>query len=251
LNFQVQPQIFALLQNEPDLQAEFKEFWPEGRTGILRRAVASENEWPGNHKRKEASSSFTGPPAKRKKKVEKEPPPTKPSSSRQIKKSKHHQRPDQADEYMYENGAGHPSVILGGNVGLVGPVTASTQEDQTFFERVKKTLDNRETYDEFLKLINLFSQDIIDMRTLVEKASIFLGDGTDLSLSFRRIIGWDERERLVREPDVPTATGVKNSAIYTAVVEQEKKHQKCGPSYRRIPPNVCVCPSISSVPLPR
>jgi paired amphipathic helix protein Sin3a len=117
-------------------------------------------------------------------------------------------------------------------------MVASTQDDQAFFERVKKALDNRETYDEFLKLINMFSQDILDMRTLVEKANLFLGDGTDLSMTFRRIIGWEERERLVREPDVPTATGLQNLAIYVPH-GKENLHHKCGPSYRRIPANVC------------
>jgi paired amphipathic helix protein Sin3a len=139
---------------------------------------------------------------------------------------------------MYENGAGLPNVIVGGNVGITGPMVASTQDDQAFFERVKKALDNRETYDEFLKLINMFSQDILDMRTLVEKANLFLGDGTDLSMTFRRIIGWEERERLVREPDVPTATGLQNLAIYVPH-GKENLHHKCGPSYRRIPANVC------------
>jgi paired amphipathic helix protein Sin3a len=232
--------MLELLKNDPDLQAEFKEFWPDGRTGILGSAAieAGGSEWPSSHKRKEASSAFTGPPTKRKKKVVEKEPPTKPSSSRQMKKPKHHQRSEPQEDYMYENGAGVPNVIVGGNVGMTGPMAASTPDDQAFFERVKKALDNRETYDEFLKLINMFSQDILDMRTLVEKANVFLGDGTELSMTFRRIIGWEERERLVREPDVPTATGLQNLAIYVPH-GKENLHHKCGPSYRRIPANVC------------
>lgn len=106
----VQPQMFALLKNEPDLQAEFKEFWPDGRPGILGSVIAAgSNDWASNHKRKDPSSTFGAPPAKRKKKqVEKEPPPTKPSSSsRQVKKPKPHPREDPAaGDYMYENGVG-------------------------------------------------------------------------------------------------------------------------------------------------
>jgi len=230
-----------LLKNDPDLQAEFKEFWPDGRTGILGSAAieAGGSEWSNSHKRKEASSAFTGPPTKRKKKIVDKEPLAKPSSSsRQMKKPKHHQRAEPQEDYMYENGTGVPNVIVGGNVGMTGPMAVSTPDDQAFFERVKKALDNRETYDEFLKLINMFSQDILDMRTLVEKANTFLGDGTELSMTFRRIIGWEERERLVREPDVPTATGLQNLAIYVPH-GKENLHHKCGPSYRRIPANVC------------
>jgi paired amphipathic helix protein Sin3a len=126
----------------------------------------------------------------------------------------------------------------------------STPDDQAFFERVKAALDNRITYDEFLKLLNLFSQDIIDMKTLVEKSQLFLGEGTELSMLFQRMIGWEERERLVREPDDTNALasngggmtgggGLRNDAIYVRenTGGKEELHHKCGPSYRRIPAN--------------
>jgi len=66
INHHVSAQIEALLRPYPDLQAEFKEFRPDGRTSVLASAAA---DWGGNHKRKEASSSLLAPPAKRKKKV--------------------------------------------------------------------------------------------------------------------------------------------------------------------------------------
>lgn len=70
INHHVSAQIDNLLRAYPDLQAEFKEFRPDGRTSVLMSAAAGgSNEWGGNHKRKEASSSLLAPPAKRKKKV--------------------------------------------------------------------------------------------------------------------------------------------------------------------------------------
>lgn len=133
---------------------------------------------------------------------------------------------------------------LGGGLGL------STADDQAFFERVKTYLDNRTTYDEFLKLLNLFSQDIIDLKTLVEKAQVFLGDGSELMGWFLRLVGWEEREKLVREPDDPAVLGLnggtasgggglRNLAVYVPPGGgKEDLHHKCGPSYRKIPPNV-------------
>jgi paired amphipathic helix protein Sin3a len=233
----VQQQIDTLLKSTPDLQAELKEFMPDGRSNsILGSVIMSATEWPGQ-KRKEPSSGLPAPAPKRKKKLaEKEIPSSKPSSSRQVKKTKHPQRMDSNEEYMYDaNGI----VSASGSMGhmTMGGMGMSTPDDQAFFERVKKTLDNRETYDEFLKLINMFTQDIIDMRTLLDKATYFLGEGTELSIHFRRIIGWEERERLVREPDDPSLGAQKNLAIYVPQ-GKEDLHHKCGPSYRRIPANV-------------
>lgn len=210
---------------------EFKDFLPEGGGGggfigsVV--AAAGNGDWASN-KRKEASSTLPAPPAKRKKKVEKElPPKPQQNPSRPPKKAKYPR--DRTPDYYLDNGA----AISGGHIGM----GASTADDQAFFEKVKRTLDNRETYDEFLKLLNLFSQDIIDMRTLVEKSNYFLGDGTELAIQFRRIIGWEERERLVREPDDPSLGGLKNAAIYVPH-NKDDLHHKCGPSYRRIPANV-------------
>lgn len=192
-------------------------------------AAAGNSDWPG-HKRKEASSTLPAPPAKRKKKIEKEAPP-KPTQnpSRQQKKAKYPR--ERTPDYYLENGA-----VPGGHMGM----GASTADDQAFFEKVKRTLDNRETYDEFLKLINLFSQDIIDMRTLMDKSNYFLGEGTELSIQFRRIVGWEERERLFRDPDDPSVGTAKNLAIYVPH-NKDDMHHKCGPSYRRIPANVSNC----------
>ena len=65
--------------------------------------------------------------------------------------------------------------------------------DQThFFERVKHALDNRQTYDEFLKIVNLFTQNYIDTSTLIRQTRNFLSD-SDLMRQFHEILGWDER----------------------------------------------------------
>lgn len=57
-----------------------------------------------------------------------------------------------------------------------------------FFDRAKKSLENREVYEEFLKLLGLFSKEIIDLKSLVERTRVFLGDG-DLMVEFKKP-GW-------------------------------------------------------------
>jgi len=65
-------------------------------------------------------------------------------------------------------------------------------EDSHFFDRVKRALDNRETYNEFLKVVNLFTQDYIDTATLIKQSRNFLAEG-ELMRQFKEILGWDER----------------------------------------------------------
>src|SRR5690349_16898106 len=75
--------------------------------------------------------------------------------------------------------------------GGISPPMTSTQptvaskspasvEELAFFDRVKRTLNNKQTYNEFLKLLNLFSQDILDRKLLVERVESFLGPHKDL-----------------------------------------------------------------------
>jgi paired amphipathic helix protein Sin3a len=61
-----------------------------------------------------------------------------------------------------------------------------------FFEHVKKLLSVRDAYDDFLRLLNLYTTDVIDTKTLIRRAERFLGDG-ELLMQFKDIMGWDER----------------------------------------------------------
>ncbi|THV08566.1 hypothetical protein K435DRAFT_708465 [Dendrothele bispora CBS 962.96] len=73
------------------------------------------------------------------------------------------------------------------------PITPAAVDDTHFFDRVKRALDNRETYNEFLKVVNLFTQGYIDTARLVKESRNFLIDG-ELMRQFKNILGWDERK---------------------------------------------------------
>lgn len=105
-------------------------------------------------------------------------------------------------------------------------------DDLQFFDRVKRALENRETYNEFLKLVNLFTQDIIDTARLVREARNYLGDG-ELMVQFREILGWDDRrDRYAGSEDVWTRP--------TGVLDRPSRNQlslRHG-SYRKLPVTV-------------
>lgn len=101
-----------------------------------------------------------------------------------------------------------------------------------FFDRAKKSLENREVYEEFLKLLSLFSKEIIDVQTLVDRSKVFLGDA-DLMTEFKELMGYDDRDKLERGPPGSIRTGPPEQPTALPVDDGE------GPSYRKLPPSVC------------
>jgi len=110
----------------------------------------------------------------------------------------------------------------------------TTPEELLFFDRTKKALESGGTYEEFLKLLNLFAKDVIDNKTLIDRAEIFLGDG-DLMSQFKELMGWDDKHGNVDfGPPGSIRTGPPDP--YAAKAPDDGQ----GPSYRRQPESVSV-----------
>lgn len=101
---------------------------------------------------------------------------------------------------------------------------SSLTEEIAFFDRVKRAIGNKQTYNEFLKLLNLFSQDVIDKATLVARVDSFIGDAQpDLMSWFKAFVGFEDKPQRLENVSF-------------------KKHQlelslckAYGPSYRQLP----------------
>ena len=121
-------------------------------------------------------------------------------------------------------------------VAVVPPVQQplSPADETQFFDRVKRALDNRDAYNEFLKLVNLFTQDIIDTARLIREGRSFLGDG-ELMAQFMEILGWGAmRDQIAVADDVWTRPMV--------ALERPSRNQlniRHG-SYRKLPESVSV-----------
>jgi paired amphipathic helix protein Sin3a len=117
---------------------------------------------------------------------------------------------------------------------VVNPSHVQTTPDELiFFDRAKRTLESKETYEEFLKLLNMYSKDIIDAKTLVNMAQVYLGDG-DLFSQFRDVVGVDERQDSIEYgPPGSIRTGPPEALSALPAEDGE------GPSYRRLPESVC------------
>lgn len=103
----------------------------------------------------------------------------------------------------------------------------SNQDEIAFFERVKKFLSNRSSMNEFLKLCNLFSQNIIDKQTLFHKGAVFIGANPDLMGFWKAFVGVDTQDVIIDNRPAPPVDKVSLSNC-----------RGYGPSYRLLPKRV-------------
>jgi paired amphipathic helix protein Sin3a len=123
---------------------------------------------------------------------------------------------------------------------VAGP-TSNPADKLLFFDRAKRTLD-REVYEEFLKLLSLFSKEIINIKTLVERVKVFF-EG-DLLADFKDLVGWDDRlESVEYGPPGSIRTGPPEALQAQPADDGE------GPSYRRLPESVSINAMCSTTPL--
>jgi paired amphipathic helix protein Sin3a len=125
---------------------------------------------------------------------------------------------------VYDQSNEKPTLIA----GVLEPVYPKTLDTDlsneiAFFDKVKKSIGNKQTYNEFLKLLKLYSSDVIDKSTLHEKAKSMIGSFPELFEWFNNFIGWEE-----------SPLRIENIAIK----KQQLDLLMCkaaGPSYRQLP----------------
>jgi len=101
----------------------------------------------------------------------------------------------------------------------------ATNDELAFFDRVKKSLGNKQTMNEFLKLCNLFSQDLIDKPVLVQKVRSYLTE--EQFVWFKNFVSYDEQEEIIENKPKPPTGRVALSNC-----------RGLGPSYRLLPKRV-------------
>lgn len=100
--------------------------------------------------------------------------------------------------------------------------TSPSQDELAFFDRVKKFIGNKNTMNEFLKLCNLFSQDLIDKQLLIYRAQSFIGGNQELFAWFKKFMGDDDEQQKSRPKTVNSRVSLSNC-------------RSLGPSYRLLP----------------
>lgn len=96
-------------------------------------------------------------------------------------------------------------------------------EETTFFDKAKKFIGNKQIYTEFLKILNLYSQDLLEKDELVDKVEFYIGNSKELFDWFKSFVGYNSKPKLIEN-----------------VVHEKHRLdldlcEACGPSYKRLP----------------
>ncbi|OAD79564.1 hypothetical protein PHYBLDRAFT_162621 [Phycomyces blakesleeanus NRRL 1555(-)] len=217
----------SLFDGAPDLLDEFKQFLPEitgqpasvlfGDIGSPYYVTAHGGPKHNMHDSSPHSTSMI-PPGKKKRVTggERSTMNVPPKTSKRSK-IYHKQALDgesgQADPYAYP-------------VSPFDPVSPTvTVEEVELFERIRKHIGNKPSYEEFLKTLNLYTQQIITLETLIEQISTFLGNNKELFDWFKSVVSYEPSEKEI-EPPNPTIP--KPDLMHCKTVEGS-------PSYRLVP----------------
>ncbi|CAO3640847.1 unnamed protein product [Mucor hiemalis] len=98
-------------------------------------------------------------------------------------------------------------------------------EETELFEKIKKHIGTKPSYEEFLKTLNLYTQQIVDMDLLIVQLKAFLGNNKELFDAFKQAIGYDPKEHPIERPAL---SAVKPDLIVCSTVA-------ASPSYRVVP----------------
>ncbi|KAG9314155.1 hypothetical protein JVU11DRAFT_4941 [Chiua virens] len=255
-------QVQLLFKDALDLLAEFKDFLPEapmalggpssGATLFQQPTVGPgvPAQWSDVDKDKIGKKLAVSAPKKRRKGPDKDTTPV-PFSRSLTKKPKHTHKPGDPESPHYASYALPPPSpphstslpqphvmpppplphmgMLASVMNVPHPAIQTPPDELLFFERAKRILESRDTYEEFLKLLTLYSKDIIDAKTLVDLSQVFLGDG-DLLSQFKDVLHINELHPGVEHgPPGSIRTGPPEPLPALPADEGE------GPSYRKLP----------------
>eukprot|EP01080_Neovahlkampfia_damariscottae_P009115 gene9115-1205_t len=100
-------------------------------------------------------------------------------------------------------------------------LSLETHATAQLFESIKKQLNNDETYQEFLKCVNLFSNGVIGKQELIRLANDIIGQFTDSFKSFKKLVS--------------TSSSAFEDKFEKSKESNFKQSSRFGPSYRSLP----------------
>jgi paired amphipathic helix protein Sin3a len=110
------------------------------------------------------------------------------------------------------------------------PKLSVSADEIAFFEKLKKSMNSKSTYNEFLKLINMFNNDVFDKNILVARVEPFLASYPDQLAHFKSMIKYTGQDEEINNIPIPKARVDLNHC------------KKFGPSYRQLPKTEATLP---------
>ncbi|KAM4602714.1 paired amphipathic helix protein Sin3a-like isoform 2-T2 [Polymixia lowei] len=205
---EVYAQVARLFKNQEDLLSEFGQFLPDANSSVLLskttadRAEAVRNDHGGTVKRPLLSSkqrlNQNGLPIRR---------PSGTGATPPVKKK---------------------PKMMGKDHAMAEVSKHSTGTETLFFEKVKKALQSSEAYDNFLRCLLIFNQEVISRAELVQLVIPFLGKFPELFTWFKNFLGYRESSHMESFPKERATEGIAMEIDYASC-------KRLGSSYRALP----------------
>ncbi|XP_078805387.1 SIN3 transcription regulator family member Aa isoform X2 [Oryzias latipes] len=206
---EVYAQVARLFKNQEDLLSEFGQFLPDANSSVLLNKTTAEkaesvrNDHGFTTKKLQLNNkqrpSQNGCQMRRH---------TGPGSTPPVKK-----KPKLLN--LKDPSAADPSKHGGGTESL-------------FFEKVRKALRSAEAYDNFLRCLVIFNQEVISRAELVQLVLPFLGKFPELFNWFKNFLGYREMSHIETYPKERATEGIAMEIDYASC-------KRLGSSYRALP----------------
>ncbi|KAI9485516.1 MAG: hypothetical protein EXX96DRAFT_545381 [Benjaminiella poitrasii] len=186
--------LFSGLYDAEELLYEFKQFLPE----------MEEQE-------EETKRAMTGPAHKRVKR-------TRPQQQDGHETSEKMNDEDEDDSQTSSNTAAVPHYNTNGST--------VTKEEIELFEKIKRHIGNKPSYEAFLKTLQMYTLEIISLEQLVEQIEkVFLATNPALLKLFKVAVGHEDRHvrrelNKIKKPDLNQSRPVTSSPSYHAVPKE-------------------------------
>uniref|UniRef100_A0A8D0HH38 SIN3 transcription regulator family member A n=1 Tax=Sphenodon punctatus TaxID=8508 RepID=A0A8D0HH38_SPHPU len=118
--------------------------------------------------------------------------------------------------------------VLGKDQSLAEASKHGVGTESLFFEKVRKALRSTEAYENFLRCLVIFNQEVISRAELVQLVSPFLGKFPELFTWFKNFLGYKESAHMETFPKERATEGIAMEIDYASC-------KRLGSSYRALP----------------
>lgn len=115
----------------------------------------------------------------------------------------------------------------------MGGRTLTNTKELMLFETIKKYLNDKEVWHDFLRVLELYNHSIIDFKTLLDRVSVYIGDDDELLEDFKGFVGYDVKKDGLVEDEVWEIKNLdirEREKVDASIIQREY-----GPSYKRLP----------------
>uniref|UniRef100_A0A3Q3A3J1 Paired amphipathic helix protein Sin3a n=1 Tax=Kryptolebias marmoratus TaxID=37003 RepID=A0A3Q3A3J1_KRYMA len=205
---EVYAQVARLFKNQEDLLSEFGQFLPDANSSMLSKTTAEKAESVKNDHgltTKKLQLNNKQRPSQNGCQIRRH---SAPGSTPPVKKK--------------------PKLLNLKDLSAADPSKHGVSTESLFFEKVRKALRSAEAYDNFLRCLVIFNQEVISRAELVQLVLPFLGKFPELFNWFKNFLGYRELVHMETYPKERATEGIAMEIDYASC-------KRLGSSYRALP----------------